>query len=124
MIERNLLKLLEDDARLTTEQIAVMIDAPKEEVDAKLDELEKKIACELHGRYACDNHYIGLSAEQLSVPAPYDRLYWTYLVAMLEFVQGTPETYEFANGVFKEAYGEYARFLQRRGGFGRRRMPR
>ena len=41
MIERNLLKLLEDDARLTTEQIAVMIDAPKEEVDAKLDELEK-----------------------------------------------------------------------------------
>ena len=30
-----------------------------------LDELEKKIACELHGRYACDNHYIGLSAEQL-----------------------------------------------------------
>ena len=40
MIERNLLMLLEDDARLTTEQIAVMIDAPKEDVDAKLDELE------------------------------------------------------------------------------------
>ena len=89
-----------------------------------LDELEKKIITELHGRYACDNRYIGLSAEQLSVPAPYDRLYWTYLVAMLEFVHGTPESYEFANGVFKEAYGEYARFLQRRGGFGRRRMPR
>ena len=89
-----------------------------------LEELEKKIACELHSRYACDNRYIGLSGEQLSVPAPYDRLYWTYLVAMLEFVQGTPETYEFANGVFKEAYGEYARFLQRRGGFGRRRAVR
>jgi DNA-binding Lrp family transcriptional regulator len=41
MKERDLLNLLEDDARLTTEQIAVMIDAPKDEVDAKLDELEK-----------------------------------------------------------------------------------
>ena len=85
-----------------------------------LEELEKKIACELHGRFARDE-YKSLTAEQLSVPAPYDKLYWTYLVAMLELVQGTPESYAFANGVFKEAYADYARFLQRRIGFGRRR---
>ncbi len=89
-----------------------------------LDELEKKIACEIHGRFAGEEQYVCLAADQLSVPAPYDKLYWTYLVAMLEFVQGTPESYEFANGVFKEAYGDYARFIQRRGGFGRRRVLR
>ncbi len=89
-----------------------------------LEELEKKIACEIHGRFSREEQYVGLATDQLSVPAPYDKLYWTYLVAMLEFVQGTPETYEFANGVFKEAYGEYARFIQRRGGFGKRRLWR
>ena len=39
-MEKNLLKLLEDDARLSTEQLSVMLDAPKEEVEAKLNELE------------------------------------------------------------------------------------
>ena len=89
-----------------------------------IDELEKKIACEIHGKFGREEHFTGLPADQLSVPAPYDKLYWTYLVAMIEFVQGTPETYAFANGVFKEAYGEYVRFVQRRGGYGKRRTWR
>jgi hypothetical protein len=87
-----------------------------------LDELEKKIACELHSRFVREKSYTGLSGDQLSVPAPYDKIYWTYLLAMLELANGTPETYEFANSVFKEAYGDYARFVQRRGGFGKRRL--
>lgn len=89
-----------------------------------LDELEKKIACEIHGKFGREDHYTGLSGDQLSVPSPYDKLYWTYLVSMIEFVQGTPDTYSFANGVFKEAYGEYARFVQRHGGYGKRRAWR
>ena len=39
-MEKNLLKLLEDDARLSTEQLAVMLDSPKKDVEAKLKELE------------------------------------------------------------------------------------
>ena len=39
-MEKNLLKLLEDDARLSTEQLSVMLDAPKAEIDKKLAELE------------------------------------------------------------------------------------
>ena len=31
-MKKNLLKLLEDDARLSTEQLSVMIDAPKENI--------------------------------------------------------------------------------------------
>ncbi len=39
-MENNLLKLLEDDARLSTEQLSVMLDKPKKEIDEKLAELE------------------------------------------------------------------------------------
>ena len=39
-MEKNLLKLLEDDARLSTEQLSVMLDTPKAEIDKKLAELE------------------------------------------------------------------------------------
>ncbi len=39
-MEKNLLKLLEDDARLSTEQLSVMLDTPKKEIDKKLAELE------------------------------------------------------------------------------------
>ena len=86
-----------------------------------LDELEKKVACEIHSKFLHEKRYPGLSPDQLSVPAPYDKIYWTYLLSMIELAKGTPETYEFANGVFKEAYGDYARYVQRHGGFGRRR---
>ena len=89
-----------------------------------LDELEKKIMFEIHDRFARGEGFQGTSVDKLSVPPPYDKVYWTYLVSMIELVQGTPETYEFANGVFKEAYGEYARHVQRRGGFGKRRTLR
>lgn len=39
-MEKNLLKLLEDDARLSTEQLSVMLDTPKKDIEAKLEELE------------------------------------------------------------------------------------
>ena len=39
-MERNLLKLLEDDARLTVEQLAVMLDADKKEVKNTMEKLE------------------------------------------------------------------------------------
>ena len=85
-----------------------------------LEELEKKVALELHGKQLCEARLAGFAQEQLSVPAPYDKIYWTYLVAMLELVKGTTESYQFANTVFREAYNDYAKHVQRRGGFGRR----
>ncbi|MBR3863268.1 MAG: hypothetical protein IKM42_06425 [Clostridia bacterium] len=89
-----------------------------------LEELEKKIEFEIHERFARGGGFQCAAADKLSVPPPYDKVYWTYLVSMIELVQGTPQTYEFANGVFKEAYGEYARYVQRRAGLGKRRALR
>ena len=89
-----------------------------------LDELEKKIELEIHDRFVRRESFQGAPTDKLSVPPPYDKVYWTYLVSMIELVRGTPDTYKFANGVFKEAYSEYARYVQRRGGIGKRRLLR
>ena len=40
-MKKNLLKLLEDDARLSTEQLSVMLDTSKENIEKELAELEK-----------------------------------------------------------------------------------
>ena len=40
-MKKNLLKLLEDDARLSTEQLSVMLDTSKENIEKELEELEK-----------------------------------------------------------------------------------
>ena len=89
-----------------------------------LDELEKKITLEIHEKFLSKDISTGTAQDKLSVPAPYDKVYWTYLVAMIELAKGTPDTYGFANGIFKEAYGDYARYVQRRGGYGKRRTLR
>jgi hypothetical protein len=86
-----------------------------------LDELEKRIALELHGRYLREDTFTASSTEELSVAAPFDKVYWTYLISMIDFVAGDPEIYAFSSGVFKEAYGEYARYVQRNSGSRRKR---
>ena len=40
-MKKNLLKLLEDDARLSTEQLSTMLDSTKEDIQKELNELEK-----------------------------------------------------------------------------------
>ena len=41
-MEKNILKLLEEDARLTVDQLAVMLDADKNEVKNTIDKLERE----------------------------------------------------------------------------------
>ena len=86
-----------------------------------LDEIEQRVALEIHGKARGGVDPLYGAKEQLLVPAPYDRIYWTYLVAMLDFVSGNLERFESSNALFKEAYAEYARFVQRQGGSARRR---
>ena len=86
-----------------------------------LDEVEKKISLEIHQKYTRDDGLDGLVPDQLLVPSPYDRVYWTYLVAMIDFVTGPTDAYERSLAVFQEAYGEYARAVQRASGSRRKR---
>ena len=90
-----------------------------------LEELEQKIACEIHRKPMSTPAYASAAVgEQLSVPAPYDRVYWTYLLSMLDFVSGNKEGYELSHANFKEAYEDYARYVQRNNPFSKRRRLR
>lgn len=81
-----------------------------------LEELEERIACEIH-RLPPKHTHSGAAwgTEKLSVPAPYDRVYWAYLVSMIDLTRGDKENYALSDALFKEAYTEYARFVQRNG---------
>ncbi len=52
---------------------------------------------------------------ELSVPHPYDRLYWMYYIAMFDYLAGDAARYENAAALFNEAYAGYGRYLKRTG---------
>lgn len=87
-----------------------------------LDELEEKIHCEIYGKAARAQQYGAVTFEQLSAPAPYDGLYWKYLVAMVDFLTGNHDAYAVSYAHFQSAYADYARYVQRQRGRKKRQL--
>lgn len=52
---------------------------------------------------------------ELTVPYPFDQLYWQYLLAMLGYVSGDTARYENAALLFNASYQSYGKWLKRRG---------
>ena len=52
---------------------------------------------------------------ELSVPFPYDQIYWMYLTALLEYARGDSARYEIGAALFNAAYRNYAKYLVRTG---------
>lgn len=50
---------------------------------------------------------------ELSAPYPFDRLYWLYALAMLDFVNGDGARYENSAAMFNSAYQSYAQWRLR-----------
>ena len=46
----------------------------------------------------------------LSVPHPFDRIYWIYILAMIDFTEGNKERYQMSDALFKQALREYASY--------------
>ncbi len=83
-----------------------------------LSEIEGRVRVELLGERAEDIPTIDVSTPRdmpLSVPAPYDRLYWMYHMAMADYMAGDASRYENAAALFNEAYAAYGRYLLRGG---------
>lgn len=55
------------------------------------------------------------SDADLKIPYPYDRLYWLYLVAMVEHAHGDAGHYARAAAMFNSVYSSYAKWLKRNG---------
>lgn len=73
-----------------------------------LTELEGRIVLELHGESSWDE--IGM---KLSVPSPWSRVYWTYLVAMIDLASGNVALCEQSAALFRDAYEAYANYCLR-----------
>lgn len=85
-----------------------------------LSELEGRILTEIAGREAAKAPVFNENTPQilcLFAPAPYDRVYWTYLMKMLDYAAKDAAAYQMSAAVFNEAYGDFAKwFLRTRGG--------
>ena len=83
-----------------------------------LGEIEGKVRVELLGESPADTVAFaeGMSEDrELSAPHPYDQLYWTYMIAMMEYMRGDVIRYENAAALFNTAYQGYAKWLKRQG---------
>ena len=67
-----------------------------------LFELEGRIALEIQGKDSWPGE-----VDELSVPAPYDRVYWLYLVMMIDMLYGEKEQYLRTKEAFREAFDAY-----------------
>ena len=77
-----------------------------------LGELEGRVRVELLGT-APDE--VADGDTELSVPFPYDQIYWMYLTALLEYARGDSARYEIGAALFNAAYRNYAKYLVRTG---------
>lgn len=51
--------------------------------------------------------------KELLVPAPYDKVYWMWLCAMIDFANGEYDKYQNAMVMANDAYSEYAKWYMR-----------
>lgn len=75
-----------------------------------LSELEGRVAIELHGDTDWED------TGHLEIPHPYEQVYWCYLIAMLDLVEGKAEMYKLSYPLFCHAYEAYAKYCRRNRG--------
>lgn len=83
-----------------------------------LGEIEGKVKVELLGEMPEDSRpFDQYTAEttELCVPHPYDQLYWLYVMAMMDYVNGDLARYENSAALFNIAYQNYGKWLKKRG---------
>lgn len=85
-----------------------------------LGDLEGMVRVELRGQSANEaeamtENGIVPSNGVLEAPYPFDRMYWLYLVAMIEYTHGDAARYANAASMFNAAYTSYAKWLARNG---------
>lgn len=81
-----------------------------------LNELEGKVQLLIHHCPQSEAVAYNLPEDAdrtLLVPPPFDRLYWTWLCAMIDFANGEYDKYQSSMAMANDAYSEYARWYIR-----------
>lgn len=76
-------------------------------------ELEGMLAVEVQGKSPSS---LTIADTDLDIPLPFDRVYWTYLVAMIDLATKDLDSYKVSYAMFCEARDTYARWYHRTGG--------
>lgn len=87
----------------------------EEVLTALLLDLEEQLAIEVRGERLCPR---AVTRTELLVPPPFDRVYWTYLAAMIDLSLGNTESYRQFDALYRESRDAYARWHQRTVGQG------
>ncbi len=83
-----------------------------------LSEIEGRVRVELLGLSPAEIRPFGADTPadtELCVPHPYDQLYWLYLMAMMDYMDGDEARYENSAALFNAAFQTYAKWLKRKG---------
>ncbi len=80
-----------------------------------VEEREANLALEIRGEKRCEP-CTPVTRDELAVPPPFDRVYWAYLVSLIDLAAGDAEAYAMSNGLFERARAAYAKWVQRTGG--------
>lgn len=78
-----------------------------------LFELENQLAVEIRGEGPDTPTFMDTD---LLIPSPFQNIYWTYLVAMIDLAQKDLDAYKVSYALFCEARDAYARWYNRTGG--------
>ena len=80
-----------------------------------VQELEENLALEVRREGRREPCVVTRQGE-LAVPPPYDRIYWTYLVSLIDLSAGDAEAYAMSHKLFEQTRASYAKWVQRTGG--------
>lgn len=86
----------------------------EEALSALLYELESSLATEVRGecpKGGCSA--VTVAETTLSAPAPFDRMYWAYLVSMIDLAAKDQDAYHMSSALYREARTAYARWYHR-----------
>lgn len=76
-------------------------------------DLEHRISAEIRGERLLPR---AVMRTELTVPPPFDRVYWTYLIAMIDLAACNAEAYAASDALYRESLDAYARWHHRTGG--------
>lgn len=104
---------------MKVERLIATVDAIKENDvndDTKLiwiNEVEGRVACEIHKKNALEYRNIISINDELSIHEPYSRIYMLYLIAMIAFTKGEYDLYSRTTVEYEAAFSEYAKYVIR-----------
>ncbi len=104
---------------MKVERLIATLDAIKENTvndDTKLvwlNEVEGRIACEIHKKNTEETGMLVSGEDELSVSEPYSRIYILYLIAMIAFTEGNYDLYSRTVIEYEAAFSEYAKYVIR-----------